>query len=395
MAAPARRFVGLGLGILVLGLGGGAGAVLAARARDRARTLESIERARLANHDLGTRFRAATQLVREGEWEAASKKLRELQELNPDYERARVELLLAAAEKEVSNLQRLREALEAARRGELDSAAGALAMVSADTLLHRQRGEVEKELDRVAAQRIASARAVMFQGAGELPRLQEVEGALEEVLRARPEHADARLVLGQVKDAIAHLTHTLHDRRQPPRPPPDEVSERFAAGDRVGAAALARVCAAKHPRCKQQLKDLREFERLYAKVESAPDSVLPRLRELDAKLGTGRPSPAMQSHNKPAADALCLRAKKMSSVGSWAVAVDSARQLQALDPDHGCARLILEEGRRVAKERYLYCFSGAHEVADAIRCYKDVVAMTPRDDEYHLKAKKKLAELAR
>jgi hypothetical protein len=196
------------------------------------------------------------------------------------------------------------------------------------------------------------------------------------------------------------------DLRPPPPPtplPPEafwhQARARFIDGDQRGAVALAKSCASKVPVCKSGLKDLTEFGKLYAKREDLDARGLKRLLDLDKKI-TGELGPSKMTRNASArmANLFYKMASASRAAGQWARAVEYARLTLQADPQHAGAPHILSELRAKAREMYLGIYAPHRFENDpeaALQIFRDVIAMTPPEDELHQRAKKWLEQLER
>jgi hypothetical protein len=76
--------------------------------------------------------------------------------------------------------------------------------------------------------------------------------------------------------------------------------------------------------------------------------------------------------------------------------VEYARRTLQADPSHAGAANILNELKAKAKEVFLYAYAlKDSNPEEAIPKFRDVLAMTPADDETHEKAQKWLDQLSR
>jgi tetratricopeptide (TPR) repeat protein len=167
-------------------------------------------------------------------------------------------------------------------------------------------------------------------------------------------------------------------------------------GDLSGAVALANACVSK-PKCKEMLKDMTEFGNLYKKLEDLDAKGLARLLALDKDIsGTRGPSKMARNAGTRAANIFYKSASAARAAGQWARAVENARRTLQADPNHAGASNILVELRQKAKELYLqaYALKDANP-EDAAPKFREVIAMTPPDDETHQKAQTWLDKIQR
>jgi tetratricopeptide (TPR) repeat protein len=187
----------------------------------------------------------------------------------------------------------------------------------------------------------------------------------------------------------------------PPPPPPKDPWEqavaRFVDGDLSGGVALANACVAKSNKCKAGMKDMTEFGNLYKKLEDLDAKGLARLLALDKDItGSRGPSKMARNAGTRAANIFYKSASAAKAAGQWARAVEYARRTVQADPGHAGASNILSDLRTKAKEVFLqaYALKDANP-EDAIPKFREVISMTPSDDETHQKAKNWLEKLQR
>jgi hypothetical protein len=177
------------------------------------------------------------------------------------------------------------------------------------------------------------------------------------------------------------------------------VQDRFQSGDQSGAYALAEQCATMKgqpgAQCKALKGQISEFGDRLKKVTNNPDNIndIVNLVELDRKITGGAPSPLSKVFVKKASDALCVKATNYKGT-NWAAAIEQAKKALSIDPNSACAAGLIQEGKAKAKDRFLQAYTADNE-DDKIKGFKEVIAMTPKDDEYHLKAVSKLSEMAK
>ena len=83
-----------------------------------------------------------------------------------------------------------------------------------------------------------------------------------------------------------------------------------------------------------------------------------------------------------------------SRAGNWSRATEYARKVLQAAPEHHGAQALVQEARNQAKDVYLRGYQLMETNPDeAIRLFKEVMNMTPSDDEYNQKAKARMAEL--
>jgi hypothetical protein len=96
--------------------------------------------------------------------------------------------------------------------------------------------------------------------------------------------------------------------------------------------------------------------------------------------------------SEPARLARQLRAARVTL--QWARAVTLANELLKLEPGNADALTTLKEARMQAKELYLRAYQlKESDPEEALKRFDEVVAMTPSDDDFHLKAQARSEEL--
>jgi tetratricopeptide (TPR) repeat protein len=336
----------------------------------------------------------ASTLIREGRWKEAKAKLVELSTEAPDFEPQQIGQWLSASEVEIPNQERLQEAADDLSKSEIAAAARALQQITKDTTQFARRDKLQAELDKRLGERLKDARALLGYPT-DLAKMKELKAMVEDVLVASPENRDALAYKASADEAINRIEHPPPPRPKDPGKPWVAVQDRFQSGDQSGAYALAESCAAKVAQCKALKGQIAEFGDRLKKVTNNPDNIndIVALVELDRKITGGTPSPLSKVFVKKASDALCVKATNYKS-SNWAAAIEQAKKALAVDPNSACATALIQEGKTKAKDRFLVAYTADNE-DDKIKGYKEVIAMTPKDDEYHLKAQAKLAEMAR
>lgn len=119
-----------------------------------------------------------------------------------------------------------------------------------------------------------------------------------------------------------------------------EARQRFKSGDVSGARSLAQACARKHAECRALDSGIDVLEARSKNLESLRDGDLLMLFKLDA------------------------------------------------EPGHPGAQAILHEGRQISTDLYFRAYQLRDtDQPEALKLFKEVVAMTPPDDPNHGKAK--------
>ncbi|AGC46385.1 FHA domain-containing protein [Myxococcus stipitatus DSM 14675] len=338
---------------------------------------------------LSKTFQDAKNLVREGKWVEAKALLEEVQSRAPEY--PGVKDYLDHAEREIPVQGRLADAREALTKMELGKAAAALAKAGESQFLYEQVNAAKRELSELADKRTREARTALDGG-----QLDQAKVITDDVLKAFPEHRDAKLINEEAVRAIA-----ARDAPKPvitgPAPKPWEPAvERFRDGDMSGAVSILNACMSKTPQCKKLLAQITEFGGLYKRIEDLDAKGLSKLLALDKDITEGRTSKMARNAGTRAATIFYKSASGAKAAGQWARAMEYSRRALQAEPGHAGASNIISELKTKAKDLYLQAYSlkdGSPE--DALPKFKDVVAMTPPDDEYHDKAKTWVEKLSR
>lgn len=332
-------------------------------------------------------------LVREGKWKEAQAKFNEVLELDPNFGGGSVQQYLERATKEIPNQELLQEAGEALARGELAASFKALSQVTSDTTQFQQRDKLREQLEKKADEKLGEARGLLS-ATSDKAKMQQLKAICEDVLAMRPEHRDATEYKKQAEDAIYRIEHP-----PPPVVAPEtpwlEVKSLFQGGDQTGAYAKAEACAARHPPCRTLKQQIADFGDRLKKAESSSPAELLALIELDKRIG-GSQSSLTRGIAKKAADGFYLKAASAKQTGNWALAIDNARKAILAEPGHPSSTALLADARNQAKEVYLRAYQAKENDSEqALKLFKDVLAMTPKDDEYHQKAEQQIERLSK
>ena len=336
-------------------------------------------------------FKEAKGLVRQGKWAEAKAKLEEITAEDPDYETRQVENYIKIAETEIPNQALLSEATDAITRGELGKAAAALAKVKTTTQEAAVRA-ARDALDAKATDKMGEAR-VLLGSASDLAKMEQLKALCEDILQVRVDDREA----SEMKKTAETSIYRIKNPTVAP-PPPDtpwlEVSTRFKNGDSSGALSLAQACANKHAPCRALEANIKEFEAKSKRLEDLSENDLIALYDLDKKIAGGTSSELSRPVRTQLVSKLFVKASQAKTSGSWPRAIELARRVQQADPGHVGAQALINEGRNQAREMYLRAYQLKDTNPDeAIRLFKDVMNMTPPDDENHQKSKSRVNEL--
>jgi tetratricopeptide (TPR) repeat protein len=351
----------------------------------------ALKQQREHDAELAALFKEAKGLVRTGRWTEAKAKLLEMTEADPDYEARQVANYLEIAEREIPAQASLELARAAIKAGELGRAARVLQETKTTTQEESVR-EVKAALDARFSERLGEARALVA-SANDLQKLEQLKAIVEDLLAARPEDREARELLKTAETAMYRLKNPTFAP-----PPPDrpwvEVQQRFKSGDATGALSLAQACANKHAQCSQLEVQIKEFDARSKKLESLNENELIGLYALDKKIAGGESSQLSGQLRTQLVSKLFVKASQAKTTGNWSRAIELARRVLEADPGHVGAQSMVSEARTQAKDVYLRGYQLRESQPDeALRLFKDVLNLTPADDEYHLKAATRIQEL--
>lgn len=344
---------------------------------------------------LAAHFQEGKNLVREGKWREAKAKFEEMQQLNPDY--PTLADYLARADKEIPNQENLALAEQHLDKRELSAAAKALEKVSSDTTSYQQLKALRDRFEEVLDARIKEAQALLLNdGSKDLKRMRALKAISEDILAATPEQRDASQLKQLADEAITELTRPKPPPRKPEPKPWLEVSKRFEEGDLSGAFSLANECAPKAKQCSVLVGQLDSYNAKYKRLESLSAKELIDLMALDEKISGGGMSVQGRKVGTRLAGQLYKSAAAAKAAGEWGRAVEYARRTLKADPGHAGAQAIAVELRGKAKDLFLQAYQlKGTDPDEAIKLFKEVIAMTPKDDENHAKAKNWLEKLQR
>ncbi|NPD26165.1 FHA domain-containing protein [Corallococcus sp. AB004] len=374
--------------VLFAGLG-----VARSRMRQQAEEQGRIEaEQREYRAQLGGLFQEAKNLVREGQWEQAKAKLEELHTRASDY--PGVEDYLKAADREIPNQKHLSAAQAALTKGELASAKASIDKVTSDTQQYEQLKTARKNLLDAADTRTKEAKGLL--DTRQLDNVQKAKAITDDVLATFPEHRDGKLVNDDAARVIADLTRPDPVRVAAAPKPWEPAVERFRDGDITGAVAILNACAGKTSQCKQVMGQVTEFGNLYKKLEDLDAKGLTRLLALDKDITDGRGSKMGRNAGTRAGTIYYKSAAGAKAAGQWSRAMEFARRALQADPNHTGAANIVNDLKGKAKDLYMQAYSiKDSSPEDALPKFRDVVAMTPPDDELHGKAQGWVEKLSR
>ncbi|MGV3624087.1 MAG: FHA domain-containing protein [Archangium sp.] len=358
--------------------------------RDFARKQADAEN-RLHQASMADLFKEAKTLVRQGKWAEARERLAEIQETDPEYEPKQVENYLKIADAEIPNQKLLAEANEAIGKGELARAFNALQKIKTATQEAAVRS-ARDALDAKVVEKMGEARGLLA-FASDLARMEQLKAIAEDILVVKPDDREA----AELKKTAETAIYRIKNPTVAP-PPPDtpwlEVSQRFKNGDSAGALSLAQACANKFSQCRALEGNIKDFEAKSKRLEDLNENDLITLYELDKKIAGGSSSELSRPVRTQLVSKLFVKASQAKTTQNWQRAIEYAKRVLQADPSHTGAQAILTEARKQAHEVYLRGYQLKETSPDeAARLFKEVMTMTPPDDEDHQKAKRWLNEI--
>lgn len=336
-------------------------------------------------------FKDAKTLVRQGKWVEAKAKLEEMQAEDVDYETRQVENYLKIAEAEIPNQGYLAEANEAIVKGELAKANGLLNKVKTSTQEAALRS-AKDALDAKVVEKMGEGRSLLV-AASDLQKMEQLKAICEDILAVKSDDREAAELKKQAETAIYRIKNPTVAP-----PPPDtpwlEVQQRYKNGDSSGALSLAQACANKFGQCRNLESQIKEFETKSKRVEELNENDLIAMYELDKKIAGGSSSELSRPLRTQLVSKLFVKASQAKTTGNWSRAIEYARKVLQADPGHVGAAALVNEARSQARDVYLRGYQLKESSPDeAVKLFKDVMNMTPPDDETHQKAKSRIQEI--
>lgn len=339
--------------------------------------------------ELRTANQKGRNLIRDGKWAEAKAIFEALLESNPNFGGGTVQQYIAKCDQEIPNEQHLLKADELVKKGEVGPAAKELAHVTTDTLQAERRDRVRSAIDAKIDLKIRDGRDLM-PSTSDLKKMEELLALADDVLMAKEDHRDAKEYKETAEKAIRQIKNPYVP---PPAPktPWVPVQQLFANGDQSGALATAAACAGAFKQCKTLMSQITDFADKNKHLESLGPPELIALLDLDRRI-TGGPASQL---SKPIAIRVVSeyyrKASAAKAKGDWGQAIEYARKVLQADPGHPGAQAIVAEARGQAKDLFLRGYQMKEQNPDEAGVFfKQVVQMTPPDDEFHSKAKHQL-----
>ena len=325
-------------------------------------------------------FSEAKTLIRQGKWAAAKEKLEAVREEDDDYETRQIDNYLKVVADELPNEARFATAVDAIEKGELGRASAALAQVKTTTQERALTDAKQALADRIATRR---AEARTFASAQKWEALLALS---DDLLVALPGDRDGAEWKQQAEQAIARGKRGV-TRVVTAETPWLEAQQRFKGGDVSGALSLAKGCAKKYAQCRAFESGLDVLETKSKNLESLSEGDLWTHFKLDKELAGGTSSDASKPLRTRVASQFFMKASHAKTTGNWAKAVEFGRQALSAEPTHPGAQAIVTEAKQISGDLYLRAYQLRDtDQPEALKLFKEVVAMTPADDQNHVRS---------
>ena len=333
---------------------------------------------------VATMFAEAKTLIRQGRWAEAKVKLEAIREEDDDYEARQIENYLKVVSEELPNEGRFAAAADAIAKGELGRASAALAQVKTNT-----QDSALSDAKQALAQRIESRRSearTLLEPPASEAKWESLLALSTDLLVALPGDREGAEWKQQAEQAIARGKRVV-TKVVTAQTPWLEAQQRFKNGDVTGARSLAQGCAKKYPLCRALQSGLEVLETKSRNLESLSDGDLLTLFKLDKELAGGTSSETSKPLRTRLASRYFLKASQAKTTVNWAKAVEYGRQALAAEPGHPGAQAIVTEAKQLSADLYFRAYQlRDSDQAEALKLFKEVLAMTPPDDQNHVKA---------
>jgi hypothetical protein len=320
----------------------------------------------------------------------------------PDYGNGTVQQYIERANKEIpaqSHLDAAEKALTASPT-QLGVANKELEACSDTQQQYERRDKLKALLDAKVDAKVKEAQSLLG-SQGDRSKMVALKEMAEDLLAVKADHREGLEYKKTAEDAIDRLDHPTVCAfgkepngacKAPPRPDL-AVQERFKTGDQSGAFAMAQSCAAKSPQCKGLQDQIKDFMDRFKKLESLSPGELVQLLAMDKKICGSGSSPMAKTIGVRISGNFLRKASSCKAKGDWACAATNAKTVLDADPGNIEAQSIASEAKNHAKDLYMRAYSVKETDPDeAAKLFKQVLDMTPPDDEYHQKAKQRLSK---
>ncbi len=367
------------------------------RRKSQLAALHQVEDAHLKEMD--TAFQEAKRLTRDGKWDEARTKLLQIQVDDPDYEAKGVQQYIVRADLEIPNQRALTAVETALRAGQLAKASQGLSSMQ-NTLgpTESRRVALAEQLEARIAARAEEGRTLLLDGPKDMKKMEQVRALADEILLARPDDREAAELKRQAEMALGRAKNAGGGGQSPVSAPLEapvsDAQSRFRFGDLKSARAAAQACSSKSAQCRAMEAQLDEFEGKMKNLEALPELELYGLFELDRKIAGGTSSDLSKPIRTRVAAQFYVKAQQAKATGNWSKAIENAKRVLQAEPNHAGALSLLSEARAQAKDVYLRGYQVKESnPEEATRLFREVISITPKDDEYRQKAEARLIEI--
>lgn len=343
-------------------------------------------------------FQAGKNLAAKGDWNGAKAKFEEAvaaaapgvsqfrPEGHPELAEA-VQNYLDRANVEIPSQEALLVAEKKLEEQALGDAAAALNKVSDNsaTATFEKKKELKTKLNKLIDARMAEARTSLMNGADQLENARDISA---DVLKADPNHRDAKVVNEQAEAAIK-------ERDKAPVVRPGVVVKawepaiaRYKAGDTTAALSILDDCAARRAlgkdakKCKALAVDVRAAAAMFKKIEDLDGKQLDKLLRLDRSITGGALSKMGNQAGTQAASKFCKMASSAKQSAQWAKAAEWANRALEADSDSNCAKALMQDLRGRCKDTYMRAYSLKDQSPDeALPIFRDAVQLCGADLE--------------
>ena len=345
-----------------------------------------------ARSEIGAIFQEGKNLVREGRWADAKVKFEEMKEINPDY--PTLQDYLDRAEREIPNEAQLKIATAAIAKGQMGPTAGALGKISKDTQLYTQVREVRDHLEERRVAAMNQSRSLVGSGSRDLEKMTQLVALTDDVLAAFPDNRDALELNKQAKVRVTELSRPAVVAAPVAARPWAAATDAFREGKLPEALAAANECRVPH--CKVIAGQLKVFGERYKKVDTLSVQQLGDLGEMEESLSEGSPSTFHKAISERIVAIFYKVALAAKSSGDWNKATEAVRRVLRVEPGHAGALAISNDLKSQAHYIFLRAYALKETNPDeAVKLLHDVLEMTPKDDDNHIKAQTWVEKLSR
>lgn len=346
-------------------------------------------------------FQGGKNLAAKGQWTEAKTKFEEAaaaageSELRPGGYPDIVEEVttyLDRANVEIPSQEQLVVAEKKLGENLLGDAAAALNKVSdnAATATFDKKKELKTALSKKMEARMSEARQALLNAGPELEKARDISA---DVLKADPNHRDAKVVNEQAEAAIVIRDKPEVIREGVKAKPWEPAVARYKAGDTTAALSILDDCAAKRSlgkdaaKCKSLSGEVRDAAALFKKIEDLDGKQLDKLLRMDKSITGGGLSKMGLQAGTQAGTKFCKMASSAKQSAQWAKAAEWVERALEADPGSNCAKALMQDLRGRCKDTYMRAYSLKDTSPDeALPIFRDTVQLCGADQETRDKA---------